>query len=57
MTTDRRISPQVEEPNYHSRKWFSEKLPAIEISKIEEKMDKPVYLSLSILDISKIVMY
>lgn len=37
-------------------KWFSEKFVAIEINKAEVKMKKPLYLSLSILNISKIVM-
>ena len=34
-------------------KWFSENLLAIEMKKIKIKMNKPVYLGLSILEISK----
>ena len=37
------------------RKLFSENLLAIEIKNAEAVMNKPVYLGLSILDISKIV--
>lgn len=38
-------------------KWFSENVLATEINKKEVKMNKPVYLSLSVFDISKIAMY
>ena len=38
-------------------KWFSEKLLAIEMKKIKVKINKPIYLGLSILDISKTLMY
>ena len=44
-------------PNYHKTKWFSEKLLAIEMKKTKVKMNKPVYLGLSILEISKTLMY
>ena len=47
----------VLEPNYHTKKWFTESLLAIEIKKIKVKMDKPIYLGLSILDISKTLLY
>ena len=53
VTTNRRRSYIVSEPNYHTTKWFSEKLLAIEMKKIKIKMNKPVYLGLSILEISK----
>ena len=45
------------EPNYHSTKFFTENLLAIEIRKIQIFMNKPVGLGLSILELSKIVMY
>ena len=32
----------VSEPNYHTTKWFSEKLLAIEMKKTKVKMNKPV---------------
>ena len=47
----------MSEPNYHTTKWFSENLLAIEIKKTKVKMNKPLYLGLSILEISKTRMY
>ena len=38
-------------------KWFSEKLLAIEMKKIKVKINKPIYLGLSILDVNKTLMY
>ena len=46
----------MSESNYHTRKWFSEDLLAIEKKK-KVKMNKAVYLGLSILEISKTLMY
>ena len=43
----------MSEPNYHKTKWFSEDLLAMERKKIKVKMNKSVYLGLSILEISK----
>ena len=57
VTTDERRNRLVSEPNYHTTKWFSEKLLAIEMKKAKVKMNKPVYLSLLILEISKTLMY
>ena len=45
------------EPNYHTAKWFSESLLAIERKKASVKMNKPLYLGLAILSLSKIKMY
>ena len=42
----------VSEPNYHTTKRFSANLLAIEMKKTKVKIDKPVYLGMSILDIS-----
>ena len=47
----------VSEPNYQTAKCFLKKLLVIEMKKMNAKMNKSVYLGLSILDISKIVMY
>ena len=47
----------MSEPNYHTTKWFSENLLAIEMKKIKAKMNNPVYLGLPILEISKTLMY
>ena len=57
VTTDKRRNQLVSEPNYHIMKWFSKKLLATEMKKTKVKMNKPVYLSLSILEISKTLMY
>ena len=57
VTTDKRRNQLVSEPNYHTTKYFSENLLAIEMKKTKVKMNKPVYLGLSILEISKTLMY
>ena len=57
VTTDNRRNQLVSELNYHATKWFSENLLAIEIKKIKLKMNKPLYLDLSILEISKTLMF
>ena len=59
VLTDKRRNQLVSEPNYHTTKWFSECLLATEMKKISQymKMNKPVYLGLSILEISKTLMY
>ena len=56
VTTERRKNYLVSEPNYHNTKFFTEDLLAIEISKTNIIMNKPVYLGLSILDLNKSVM-
>ena len=45
------------EPNYHTKKVFSENLLAIEMRKTQILMNKLVYLGFSTLELSKIVMY
>ena len=45
------------EANYHTTKIFSENLLAMEVKKTQIHVNKPVYLGLSILELSKIVMY
>ena len=47
----------VSEPNYHTIKLISEDLPITEMKKTKVKMNKPIYLGLSILEISKILMH
>ena len=47
----------VSEPNYHTAKQFSKNLLAVEMNKTKVKMNKSVYLGMSILDISKTFMY
>ena len=57
VTTDKRRNQLVCEPNYYAIKCFSENLVAIEMKKTKVKKNKPIYLGLSILEISKILMY
>ena len=57
VTTEEGRNKLVSEPNYHTTKYFSENLLAIEMKKTKVKMNKPVYLGMSILDISKTLMY
>ena len=44
-------------PNYNSRKIFNENLVSVHMKKTNLTMNKPVYLGMSILDLSKTVMY
>ena len=57
VTTDKRRNQLASEPNYHTTKYFSENLIAIEMKKTKVKINKLIYLSMSILDISKTLMY
>ena len=57
VTTDKKRSKLVSEPNYHTMNYILEDLSIIEMNKTKVKMNKPIYLGLSILEISKILMY
>ena len=58
VTTEMKRNHQVSEPNYHTTKFFTENLLEIEISKKTQLfINKPIYLGLSTLEISKIVIY
>ena len=57
VTTDEKRSKLVSEPNYHTINLISEDLSIIEMKKTKVKMSNPIYLGLSILEISKILMY
>ena len=52
VATEKQRIKLISELNYHTTKRFSENLLAIEIKKIKVKMNQPVYLGMSILDIS-----
>ena len=56
VTTNRRRNYLVAERNYHTTKFFTENLLAIEMRKTQIIMNTSVYLGLSILDLSKTVM-
>ena len=57
VTTDKKRSKLVSEPNYHTINLISEDLSITEMKKTEVKMNKPIFLDLSILEISKTLMY
>ena len=57
VTTDKKRNKLVSESNYHTINYISEDLSIIEMNKTKLKMNKPIYLGLSILDISKILMF
>ena len=57
VKTDHRSNKLVSEPNYHTMKLIDDNLAIIEMRKVKVKMNKPIYLGLSILEISKITMY
>ena len=56
-TIEKRRNYLVSEPNYHTTKFFTENFLAIEMRKTKILMNKPVYLGLSMLQLSKILMY
>ena len=57
VTTDKRRNQLASEPNHHTTKHFLDHLIAIETKKTRVKMNKPIYLDMSILDISKTLVY
>ena len=57
VKTDKKRNKLVSEPNFHTMKLIHDNLAIIEMKKVKVKMNKPIYLGLSILDISKTNMY
>ena len=57
VKTDYKRNKLVSKPNYHTMNLISENLSIIEMEKVKVKMNKPIYLGLSVLEISKIIMY
>ena len=57
VTTDKKRSKLVSEPNYHTINLISEYLSIIKMKKTKIKISKLIYLGLSILEISKTLMY
>ena len=57
VKTDKKRNKLVSEPNFHTVKLIDNNLTIIEMRKVKVKMNKPIYLGLSILNISKITMY
>ena len=57
VTADEKRNNLISKPNYHTTESFSEYLLATERKKTKVKMNKPVYIGMPILDISKMLMY
>ena len=57
LITVKKRSKLVSEPNYHTMNYTSEDLSISEMKITKVKMNKPIYLGLSILVISKLLMY
>ena len=57
VKTDKKRSKLVSEPNYQTINLISEDLSIIEMKKTKVKMNKPIYLGLSLLEISKTLIY
>ena len=57
VTTGTQRNKLISQPNFYSSKWFSNNFLPIEMKKVKVKMNKSIYLGMSILDISKIPMY
>ena len=57
VKTDKKRNKLVSEPSFHAVKLIDNNLAIIEMRNVKVKMNKPIYLGLSILDISKITMY
>ena len=57
VTTEEKYLRPVMKPNFKSGILFDENLMGCEMGKIKVVMNKPVYLSQAILDLSKIIMY
>ena len=57
VTTEEKYLKTVMKPNFKSGVLFGENLMGCDMGKIKVVMNKPVYLSQAILDLSKIIMY
>ena len=57
VTTDKKRSKLVSEPNYLTMNYISEDLSIIEMKRTKVKMNKPISLRLPILEISKLLMH
>ena len=47
----------IAKSNFHSRSVFVENFIAVEMRKLEVKFNKPIYVSMCILDVSKVCLY
>ena len=57
VNTKEKLKKLVAKPNFRSQKIFSENHVSVHMKKTSLTMNKPVYLGMCILDLSKIIMY
>ena len=57
VITGKKRNKLASEPNFHATKYFLENLIAIEMKKTNLKINKSICLGMSIIDISKALMY
>ena len=57
VNTKEKLKKLVAKPNFRSQKIFSENLVSVHMKKTSLTMNKPVYLGMCILDLSKTIMY
>ena len=57
VNTEEKLRKLVAKPNYRGRKIFSENLVSVHMKKTSLTMNKPVYLGMCILELSKTIMY
>ena len=57
VNNENKLRKLVAKPNFRSRKIFSENLVSVHMKKTSLTMNKPVYLGMCILDLSKTIMY
>ena len=57
VTNESQARKLIKKPNFHHRNIFCENLVAIHLKKTRLVFNKPIYLGLSILDLSKTLMY
>ena len=57
VSTQERIQKCIDNPNYKGCHIINEELAGVEKTKTVLKLDKPIYLGMSILDLSKVHMY
>ena len=51
------VESLISKPNFHRRVIFDENLVAIEMKKMSVTIDKPIYIGMCVLDLSKTLMY
>ena len=57
VSTKEKLKKLVAKPNFRSCKIFNENLVSVNMKKTSLTMDKPVYLGMCILDLSKVIMF